>query len=371
MKAFGLFMALLLCVQFASAQDASKEEAKIQLAILLDTSNSMDGLIDQTKSQLWKIVNELSQARYNGEIPRLEIALYEYGNDNLTATSGYIRQVTDLTTDLDMISKLLFELKTNGGSEFCGKVIQTATKKLSWSARKEDLKIVYIAGNETFEQGPVPFSEAIADAKEKDIVVNTIFCGSWQEGISLKWQAAAAVAKGEYLNIDQDEKTVYIATPYDADILKLNEALNSTYVGYGAQRAARKEMQAQQDIQAQEYGDANLVSRALSKSKKAYSNSSWDLVDAYESDSTMVNSLRDDDLPENMRGMSEAERNSEIKKLKLKRENIKNQLAELEKKRNDYQVEERKKLTNTGANQLDEAVMRAARKQAVDKKFTF
>ncbi|RPI65426.1 MAG: hypothetical protein EHM44_00590, partial [Ignavibacteriales bacterium] len=32
----------------------------IQLALLLDTSNSMDGLIDQAKSQLWKIVNELA-----------------------------------------------------------------------------------------------------------------------------------------------------------------------------------------------------------------------------------------------------------------------------------------------------------------------
>ena len=33
------------------------------LALLLDTSNSMDGLIDQAKSQLWKIVNELAAAK--------------------------------------------------------------------------------------------------------------------------------------------------------------------------------------------------------------------------------------------------------------------------------------------------------------------
>lgn len=30
----------------------------IQLALLLDTSNSMDGLIDQARSRLWQIVNE-------------------------------------------------------------------------------------------------------------------------------------------------------------------------------------------------------------------------------------------------------------------------------------------------------------------------
>ena len=31
----------------------------VQIALLLDTSSSMDGLIDQAKSQLWKIVNDV------------------------------------------------------------------------------------------------------------------------------------------------------------------------------------------------------------------------------------------------------------------------------------------------------------------------
>jgi hypothetical protein len=30
----------------------------VQIAILLDTSNSMDGLIGQAKTQLWNVVNE-------------------------------------------------------------------------------------------------------------------------------------------------------------------------------------------------------------------------------------------------------------------------------------------------------------------------
>ena len=39
------------------------KKAKIQVALLLDTSNSMDGLIDQAKSQLWKMVNELATTK--------------------------------------------------------------------------------------------------------------------------------------------------------------------------------------------------------------------------------------------------------------------------------------------------------------------
>src|SRR6218665_3760730 len=81
------------------------ENNKIQVALLLDTSNSMDGLIDQAKSRLWNIVNTLTTLKYEGKNPKIEIALYEYGNDGLSATSNYIRQVAPLTTDLDLISE--------------------------------------------------------------------------------------------------------------------------------------------------------------------------------------------------------------------------------------------------------------------------
>ncbi len=49
----------------------SPAQPGIQLAILLDTSGSMDGLIDQARSRLWKIVNELATARKNGLAPKL------------------------------------------------------------------------------------------------------------------------------------------------------------------------------------------------------------------------------------------------------------------------------------------------------------
>ena len=79
--------------------------SKIQVALLFDTSNSMDGLIEQAKSRLWDIVNTLTTLKYQGKTPVIEIALYEYGNDGLSVRNNYIRQVTALTTDLDLISE--------------------------------------------------------------------------------------------------------------------------------------------------------------------------------------------------------------------------------------------------------------------------
>ncbi len=131
----------------------SKKKVKIQVALLLDTSNSMDGLIDQAKSQIWKMVNRLAAAKKNDEATDIEIALFEYGNDNLEMGEGYVRMVNSLTSDMDAISEKLFALKTKGGSEYCGWVIGDAVANLKWSDDNDDMKLIIIAGNEPFDQG--------------------------------------------------------------------------------------------------------------------------------------------------------------------------------------------------------------------------
>ena len=147
-------------------EEAPKEQY-VKVALRLDTSNSMDGLINQAKSQLWDIVNEFAHVRCGNETrPTLEIALYEYGNDNLSAREGYVRQVLSFSSDLDDISEKLFSLTTNGGEEFCGKVINTSLKQLDWGKNQDDLKMIFIAGNEPFTQGKLNYKDAVTDAKE-------------------------------------------------------------------------------------------------------------------------------------------------------------------------------------------------------------
>jgi|GEM_PF-6042388 len=74
----------------------------VKIALLLDTSNSMDGLINQAKSQLWNIVNEFTHAKCGSDNrPELQIAIYQYGNDGLSSREGYIQQVLNFRSDLD------------------------------------------------------------------------------------------------------------------------------------------------------------------------------------------------------------------------------------------------------------------------------
>ena len=200
----------------------AKERPKIQLAILLDTSNSMDGLINQARTQLWKIVNELATAKRDGQVPEMQVALYEYGKPTLPREKGYVRQIVPLTDDLDKISEELFALTTNGGDEYCGQVIAAATAELAWSKSDRDLKLIFIAGNEPFTQGPLDYKKACGDAIGKGITVNTIFCGAEAQGISTGWLDGAKLADGSFLHIDQSQPVSQIRTPFDARLAELS-----------------------------------------------------------------------------------------------------------------------------------------------------
>src|SRR5687768_5668131 len=108
---FGVIALSILALSFVAAaksQTPPADKPLIQVAILLDTSNSMDGLINQARTQLWTIVNEFARARQGGQAPVLQVALYEYGNDGLPGGEGHIRQVLPLTDDLDAVSEKLF-----------------------------------------------------------------------------------------------------------------------------------------------------------------------------------------------------------------------------------------------------------------------
>src|SRR6188472_661832 len=76
---------------------------KIQVAILLDVSNSMDGLIEQAKAQLWNMVSVMGKAKCDNQAPQIEIALYEYGRPTNDVKAGYVKQLSGFTTDLDKL----------------------------------------------------------------------------------------------------------------------------------------------------------------------------------------------------------------------------------------------------------------------------
>ena len=367
-KSYLLWMLLIaFSTGYANNEKDKIKEQCIKVALLLDTSNSMDGLIDQAKAQLWGIVNELSYAKCNGNPPNLRIALYEYGNDGLNANEGYIRQVIGFSDDLDDISKELFSLKTNGGNEFCGQVIQTSLNQLDWGKNPDDLKLIFIAGNEPFTQGKVNYRDAATNAIEKDVTINTIFCGDYNQGISTFWKDGAMRTHGDYLAINHNQATVHVASPYDDTILILNKKLNKTYIAYGERGKEKIAVQATQDEEAIKYSSANAVGRTISKSSHFYKNSKWDLVDAVELEEVVVEDLKSTSLPKELKGKSTEEIKTYISKKSTERAAIKKQIQELNAKRRLYIS--KKQTENT--NGLENAMITAIKAQAKKKNYNW
>jgi len=344
------------------------EKSTIKVALLLDTSNSMDGLIDQARAQLWEIVNELSYAKCKTDRPNLKIALYEYGNDQLSSSNGYIRQVSAFTNDLDYISEKLFSLTTNGGSEYCGQVIQTSVNELAWGSNESDLKLIFIAGNEPFTQGPVDYMTASTNAKKNQININTIYCGDYNDGISSMWQQGAQLSNGDYMAINHNQQTVHIPSPYDDYILQLNIKLNKTYIPYGKQGRKKVASQSVQDANASKYGKANEVSRTVSKSSSFYKNSSWDLVDAEtEQEDFSYTKIDKKLLPKDLQQKTNKELETYVLKKKKERIKIQKKIQEENNKRKKFVANEKKK--NNINNHLENAMLKAIKKQGKQKNY--
>jgi hypothetical protein len=335
------------------------EPGRVQVALLLDTSSSMSGLIDQARSQLWKIVTRLDSARRDGKRPTIEIALYEYGNSGRGASEkGWVRQITPFTTDLDRISEALFALDTNGGEEYVGTAIATAMKDLQWSTGPNDLKLLFVAGNEAFDQGPLDPVKAASSAHEKGVQVTAILCGQGDP----TWSLGAKQAHFGYFEIDANQVVVHIDAPQDAEITRLGTELNGTYIAYGSDGASGQARQTAQDTNASNSQPGSMVWRSMAKSSASYDNSGWDLGDRYRDNLADLDKLPDAQLPEEMRGMTPEQRRAHVAKKLEERSKLQKRIQELAGEREKFIAAARTK--ESGSGSLDSAMLTSVEAQA-------
>jgi len=333
-----LVLALAL-VPFSPAAEAvygEQDGPAIQIAILLDTSSSMDGLIDQARGRIWNIVNSLEGASRDGESPRIEVALYEYGNTRISGGDGSARLVVPLTEDMDRVAESLFTLKTQGGNEYCGLAIRSAEDELRWSEEAEDYRAIFIIGNEPFNQGPVDFRESCRKVAEREITVNTIFCGPHKMGIDQGWKEGADLGGGYYAHIDHTMKLPNVKTPLDGNIADLAEELNRTYIPYGEEGAEAWKRQNTIDERSRELAPDSFMQRQVSKAQGRGSTASWDLLEAVEAGVVSLDGLRPEDLPEELRGKTPEEMQAYLDDRFFERERLQHEMMKLIEEREEY-----------------------------------
>jgi hypothetical protein len=335
----------LLMAFTAKKKKAPKpEKQKIQVAILLDVSNSMDGLIEQAKAQLWNMVSVLGKAKCADVSPDVEIALYEYGRSSNDVKQGYVKQINGFINNLDSLSENLFNLTTNGGDEYCGQVIYKSLDELKWDQHKGSYKVIFIAGNEDFLQGTVKYTEGCTKAKENGVIINTIYCGDRDQGIKEHWNLGAECGTGSFTNINPNAVIENIPTPYDSTLYTLNSRLNETYIRYGELGLLREQKQKSVDEANASMNKSVFLKRASAKGQSnVYRNDSWDLVDGLEKDAKLLDKVDVKTLPEPLRNKSKTEIKKIVQENAQTRASVQKEIGTTSAKRDAYLVDERKR----------------------------
>ena len=342
----------------------------VDLVLCIDTSNSMDGLIESAKLKLWDVVNELAKVK---PTPILRVSLYQYGNDNIPAESGWVKQELELTTDLDAVYAKLNALKTRGGTELVARVTRQAIADLKWSDDAKALKLVFVCGNESASQDKQYSLAAVAkQAKDKGVIVNTIYCGPANNPEAADWKEFAVLGGGRYGNIDQNKTAAQqvVATPHDKELAELSGKLNKTYVFFGKERENLAANQVAQDKNAAAAGPGVAAARGQTKAEALYRNE-FDLLDKMKSDAKFdVKKLADAELPDELKALKPEEREGYLKKKGDERDVVQKQIGELSVKRAKFIEEESKKKPKNPADQaFDESLRATIRAQAKDKGF--
>lgn len=314
---------------------AEMPSGDVQIALLLDTSSSMDGLINQARTQLWEIVGEL-QTDDKDQDRTVTVALYQYGNSRLDESTGFIEKMSDLTTELDVVSVKLHALSTSGGKEHHPEAIARAVRELNWSDDDKVEKVIIIAGNEGFSQGPISTETAMTEAANKGIKVITIFCangGATSTGLA-SWQRAANLASTELDTIDPDKVVAKIETPYDADIVAKYKELEKTQLTYGDVNYQQEV--AQYKTAAASYSEGGSIAtqadRAVAQSRQAVR---ADLTKDYGK-KIDLDRLEEKSLPTALQGLSKDEQIKEIQTRQVKRAKLESEIKQLAGKRKGY-----------------------------------
>jgi hypothetical protein len=354
---------LLLTLTASFAQ----ETRPVDVVVMLDTSGSMENLLDATRARVWDVVNELGRMK---PTPELRVGLVSFGTDKASEEQGFSIQHLDLTDDLDEVYSELMGLTIGGGTELVGRALSDALDNMSWSGDYDALRVVFLAGNESADQGveEYDFRLAARAARDQDIIINSLFAGNRDQGIVDKWHEIAQVGAGNFSAIDPSTASIQIAAPQDKLLLELNGRLNTTYVPYGEKGHDGMTNQIAQDSNASRLGVQSCSSRIVAKGGALYNNASWDLVDKTLEEGFDWDAISLTDLPEEMQSMTVDESIKFIATKRAQREGIQSEIQSASAARELFvQQAIAKKIGESG---LGEAMRKVIREQAMAKGFT-
>ena len=374
-----LTLAIVLTPAFADDKKETKkaeQKPRIEVCFVLDTTGSMGGLIAGAKEKIWSMANEMISAK---PTPEIRIGLVGYRDK----TDAYVTKVYPLSNDIDDIYGKLMAFKAQGGGdtpESVNQALNEGVTKMEWSKSRDVLKVIFLVGDAPphmdYKQD-VKYTDSCKLAMKKDIIVNTIQCGSMASTTPI-WQEIARKAEGKFARILQSGGVIAIATPFDKEIAVWNAKLGKTVCVYGDARmqrfAASKNALALSAPAAASADRLEYLSKAKVKDAKAAEviSGGGDLTDLLANDKLKLADIEEKKLPENVRKMNKKDREAYLTKQVEERKKLQTELNALLKKRSTFIITKKAELKKAGKGDgFDEKVGGFIREQAAKKGFRY
>ncbi|MBP1643082.1 MAG: hypothetical protein H6Q03_1751 [Acidobacteria bacterium] len=340
----------------------------IEIAIVLDTSGSMEPLIDAARVGLWDIVNDLARLE---PAPQLRVALIAFGGKGDGSRDGWVRLQAPLTRDLDLVSGRLFEMEAGGGTEYVGRALRMALERLAWSPPGSGaLRLVLLAGNEPADQDPeVDFLAVGHGARQEGFDVFVIYCGRAEEPTAATWKQLATEADGAFASMSLESAASLLGTPYDREMIELGKRLNATYVSWGGAGREGRKAQTAQDRKVARLSPAAAAARAETKAGALYE-PEWDLVGAVVSGRVDLGTVAPESLPHSLRGLTGDELAAWVQSTWLERQELQKRILALgEQRRQHLDEQARARGAGAGGATFESIVRDAIRRELEERGF--
>ena len=248
--------------------------------------------------------------------------------------------MTQPTEDLDAVYTALMAFSAGGGGdtpEHVNAALDQAYNNVQWS-QDARLKLVYLVGDapphRDYDQH-IDFARIVPGARQSGILTNVVQCG--QHGPTTRdFRAIASLGGGEFFQIDQGGGMTAVRTPYDEELLQLQQALEGTKLSFGSRAERARDMRAREAVMDMD-GEAG-AARASAMSKAAPSaeggRADRDVVGALEKGE--LAELEDEALPEELQGLAANERKARVEELASRRQQIETKLKQLVSKRDAH-----------------------------------
>lgn len=345
------------------AQDNGAHPKKVEVVFVLDTTGSMERLIEGAKRKIWSIATAIVDQNPDAEVHMGLVAYRDRGDD-------YVTKVYPLTRDIQKLYGELLAFKADGGGdtpESVNEAIDAAITKIEWTQGVKADRIAFLVGDAPphmdYKQDR-KYPEILAEARERGIIVNAVQAGRSKETERV-WRIIAQLGGGRYIPIPQDGgEVVVIETPYDREILNLQIEINRTVMPYGSRRQkaeVQEKAMAPSRAPAPVATDMAAYMRKSEKGAKAVTGDG-DIVGDTLAGTKTLESLADEERPDELRGLPWAEQRKIVEAKAQKRRELAAKMDELVKRR-DAHIAEAQAKAEPKADSFDEVVKDTLRSQ--------